>query len=97
MNEKDIRRFLRDLLLPTALGAGLALGACSDDSNGPQPDGKKTADAAVTDSKKAEDSQGTEDSQVADQQQLPPDGLPTPYMAPDAAPLHQHLAAKRRA
>jgi len=117
MSEKEIRSLLRTIcadldrsirkaLLPTALGASLALGACSDDSNG-QPD-TTTPDTAVVDAghdqkvadQKVPDGALT-DQRVADQtqqdQQAGPDlpkwdfWPPPPYMAPDAAPLYLSL------
>ena len=81
MSEREIRgfidRLLRRVVLPTALGTGLALGAGCSDRSTPSPDGK-VADAGI-------DHHQPQDSMPR------PEQLPLPYMAPDAAPLHQHF------
>ena len=60
----DLDRALRKVVLPTALGAGIALSAgCSDDASTPQPDAM-TSDAALVDSA-SPDQQGV-DQAVAD-------------------------------
>lgn len=104
----DLDRALRKVVLPTALGAGIALSAgCSDDAETPHPDAK-TPDAALVDSVRP-DQQGVDQAVVADgavpaDQQTDQQGAdsqpgwdfypPPPYMAPDASPLY--LSVERR-
>jgi hypothetical protein len=101
--DRRFRALLRKAVIPTALGAGLVLGACSDDTNGPNPDSIKS-DMAVVDSGQQDKGPGSEtgvDQKVADSakaDQAKPDlpkwdfqPPPPPYMAPDAAPLYQSV------
>ena len=86
---------MRRVMLPAALGAGLALGAGCGDRSAPSPDGK-VADAGVdhqqvADTSTPADQQVKLDKQIADTY-VPWDFYPPPpYMAPDAAPLYRSL------
>jgi hypothetical protein len=123
MNEREIRdllatiradldrglRLVRKAVIPAAVGAGLALGACSDEGASIQPDSMKPdtamVDAGAGDKGPADDKGPTPDQNVADgstpDQKVTPDILPhweflppPPYMAPDAAPFYQQLERK---
>jgi len=86
-----IRKGVHKVLLPTAVGAGLALGGaagCGDDST-PGPDATTSDSMSQTDG-------GTKQDSVQ-----PPDmfkkldiNWPLPYMAPDCEPLHVQFARK---
>lgn len=72
----DLDRALRKVVLPTTLGVGLALGACSDDTT-PLPDTTK-ADAVVQ-------ADSGQDQQVAD-------ALPADQQVAEAKPADQQVA-----
>lgn len=71
-----VRKGVRKVLLPTTLGAGLALAGCGDDTT-PDRDAKATADAGMPDTGKTDTFKPKIDF-----------GPPMPYMAPDAEPLY---------
>jgi len=73
----DLDRAIRKALLPTALGASLAL--CAGCGHRESKSDTKTADASV------------DVQQSVDAPRRPEFRPIPPYMAPDAAPLHQHL------
>jgi len=84
LSEQQIRSFLEAMrqrlgrtVLTTALGAGLAL--CPGCGHREAKPDAKTADGSV------------DTQQTVDARPPRPEFLPLPYMAPDAAPLHQHL------
>lgn len=93
MSEHEIRSFLQTLrerldraarvvLLPAALGAGLALAGCGDSSS-PKLDAK-VGDGSVSDTRQ----DGSTDGPPAVVDTMPKiEQLPLPYMAPDAGPL----------
>jgi hypothetical protein len=101
MSEHEIRSFLRALrerldraaravLLPTALGAGLALAGC-DDSSGPKLDAK-VADGSTADTGGQD---AATDGPPAVVDAVPkPEELILPYMAPDAGPLCRTVARR---
>jgi hypothetical protein len=81
----DLDRVLHKVVLPTTLGVGLALGACSDDTT-PLPD--TTTPDAVADSGAAD--QQVADGMPADQQGA--DGTPADQQVADAEPADQQSA-----
>jgi hypothetical protein len=101
MSEQEIRSFLQALrerldkaarvvLLPAALGAGLALAGCGD-SSGPRLDGK-VADGSVADTGGQD---AATDGPPAVVDAVPkPEELILPYMAPDAGPLCRTVARR---
>jgi outer membrane murein-binding lipoprotein Lpp len=104
MSEKETRRLLqricedldryarlaRKLVLPTTLGAGVALAGCGD-STTPKPDSAR-GDVAKTDALKADASKADAkaDTLKADLKKWDQE-IPKPYMAPDAEPLYRSL------
>jgi hypothetical protein len=81
----DLDRVLHKVVLPTTLGVGLALGACSDDAT-PLPD--TTTPDAVADASLAD--QQTTDAPPADQQVA--DAVPADQQAADTQPADQQVA-----
>ncbi len=86
-----ISKGVRKVLLPTAVGAGLALGGaagCSDDSP-PSPDATTSDSISQTDGGAQLD--GVKNPDLHQKFDI---NWPLPYMAPDCEPLHLQFARK---
>jgi hypothetical protein len=88
MNEKQIRKVIESVLLGLAGGA-VALSGCSGPGHRPDPNLPQSDAAQVAD---AGPGVHHDDPRRHRRRNYDPDAPPMPYMAPDAAPLHETLA-----